>query len=560
MQTGRMRWFLAGFPLILTLSAAPGTSREAVPVASPQSAPAQSGRPNILVVMTDDMRIDELRYMPNVRAHLLSRGVEWRNSFSPYPLCCPARASFLTGRHVHNHRVYSHRKPWGYQAFDDSWTLAGALQRSGYRTAYIGKYLNGYGPDSPKAAPARRHSYTYVPRGWTQWRASPDGSPFRESDPRAGGTYRYFDLSLNVNGRIVGHGGEYSSAVIADNANQVIDRFSKRAGPWFLMVNSVAPHTGGPHEADDPAAISKPGGGLIRTPTPARPDWVKHHFDARIQHSPGVRADGGPAEADVSDKMALTRRLREPGSAEKVALREHARQRAEALFALDRGLGRMFDRLRAVGEYADTILVFTSDNGYLLGEHRWRNVKVLPYEASLRVPLLMAGPSIPVGVVRDAPVSTVDLTATVLDWANAWLASVDGRSVIPDLTSNRGWRHAVLTEGVFPHLRRRLGPSDGFGDPLSEFGVRTARYKFVRYVNGEVELFDLLEDPLELRSVDADPDYASVLQQLVDLWNAYRTCQGVSCRMPLPAPLQTAPDETTHLRVVMGQALRDYYG
>ncbi len=123
------------------------------------------------------------------------------------------------------------------------------------------------------------------------------------------------------------------------------------------------------------------------------------------------------------------------------------------------------DRLRAVGEYADTILVFTSDNGYLLGEHRWRNVKVLPYEASLRVPLLMAGPSIPVGVARDAPVSTVDLTATVLDWANAWLAGVDGRSVIPDLTSNRGWRRAACDRGSVPTPAAQAGAVGRFRRP-----------------------------------------------------------------------------------------------
>src|SRR4051794_23899238 len=110
-------------------------------------AAAAGTKPNIVMVMADDMRTDDLRFMPSVRRLLVGTGLSFRNSFSPYPLCCPARASFLTGRYAHNHHVYSHASPYGFESFDDHATLATALQQSGYQTGFVGKYLNGYGAE-----------------------------------------------------------------------------------------------------------------------------------------------------------------------------------------------------------------------------------------------------------------------------------------------------------------------------------------------------------------------------------------------------------------------------
>ena len=128
---------------------------ELVPVGSPP--PKQSRRPNIITILADDMRTDDLRWMPDVRRLIADRGLTFRNSFSPYPLCCPARASLMSGQYAHNHHVFSHARPYGFQAFDDSYTMATALRDGGYNTGLIGKYLNGYGEkelwnDTPRSA------------------------------------------------------------------------------------------------------------------------------------------------------------------------------------------------------------------------------------------------------------------------------------------------------------------------------------------------------------------------------------------------------------------------
>jgi len=470
--------------------------------------------------------------------------VTWRNAFAPTPLCCPSRASFLTGEYTHNHGVMSHNDPWGYQLFDDSRTLATALQAAGYRTGYVGKYLNGFGADVPRAAPERTDSYTFVPNGWTDWRAAVDETPYPESDPRHGSTYDYFHLTLDVNGELVGHPGRYSSDVLADNAVDMLDGFTAAPDPWFLMVNSTAPHHGAPREPDDPGPVYAASGQLEPMVTPARPEWVKGKFDDVIRRGPGLRPDG-TTEADVSDKMNQTRVRTELDDAERASVLEAARQRAEALFALDRALGRVFDRLRDSGELDRTILVFTTDNGYLLGEHRWREGKVVGYEPSYRIPMLMAGPGVPANENRYSPISMIDLTSTILDWADARLADTDGRSVVADVAADRGWTTPIGYEALLAGVHRSAGVP-GFPDARTSIGIRTARYAYLRYINGQVELFDLARDPLELESVAGDPAYANVRRELWRLWNGLQELP--RRRLPPPAAARPADLAGAHLR------------
>jgi len=505
-----------------------------------------AGRPNVLMIMTDDMRYDELTYMPNVRTQVLQRGLLWSNAFSTTPLCCPARASFFTGKLEHNHGVLSHRKPWGYQAFDDSHTLATALRAQGYQTGFVGKYLNGYGPDSPRVAPRLAHSYTYVPNGWTDWRGSIDQSPYHAPDPRSGSTYNYRHMTLNVNGRLVGHPGTYSSEVVTDNTSAIIKKFDRRAAPWFVVMNPVAPHYGGPHEADDPPKGFK---------TPARPNWVKGWYDDQIKRAPGIPV--GATEADISDKIRATRRFSELGPGDRASVTKIARQRAESLKALDRSLGPVFDQLASSGEMGNTIIVFTSDNGYMLGEHHYRQGKVVGYDPSYRIPMLMAGPGIPHGV-RSAPITLIDLSATILRWTGASLRGVDGRSRVPDVAADHGWNRPLVYESKFPGLHRRDGVT-GF-DNRTAIGVRTARYMFVRYASGESELFDLQKDPLEMRSVASWDSYAGVRSTLMKVWREVSYCKRADCRPLLPDSLQSDVATTTKLRDLLTSAQADYYG
>jgi N-acetylglucosamine-6-sulfatase len=265
---------------------------------TPASLASGTKRPNVLLVMTDDMRHDDVKYMPHVRQFIQSRGTDFRNMFAPTPLCCPNRTSYLTGKYAHNHNVWWHDAPWGYGSFDDRKSLGTALQSAGYQTGYVGKYLNGYGRMRPKAAPDHNPA-TFVPNGWTDWRATPDSTPLPESDPRSGSTYRYFDTTVNNNGRLEGHQGVYNSKVLANEGIEVLDRFTRTGKPWYLQINSLAPHHGGPVEHDDPYLV-----------TPARPNWVKGKFNSVITRGPGVPASGQP-EPDVSDK-ARPRAARDP--------------------------------------------------------------------------------------------------------------------------------------------------------------------------------------------------------------------------------------------------------
>jgi arylsulfatase A-like enzyme len=220
------------------------------------------------------------------------------------------------------------------------------------------------------------------------------------------------------------------------------------------------------------------------------------------------------------------------------------RQRAEALLVLDRQIGRLVTTLKRTGEYADTVLMFTSDNGYFLGEHRMRQGKIWAHEPSLRVPFLLAGPGIPRGTRYD-PVSTEDIPATILQLAHARSPyPLDGVSLVPSFRHDRGWRVPVVVEGleharVLQRAQARGRP--GFPTALTGTGIRTARWKYVRYVDGDGELYDLDHDPNELHNLYGRPRYAAVQRRLARLWAAYRSCSGASCRAELPGGLRVGP-------------------
>jgi arylsulfatase A-like enzyme len=517
-------------------------------------------RPNIGVVMADAMRTDELRYMPAVRRLVADQGLTFRNSFSPFPLCCPARASFLTGRYAHNHQVLSHTAPYGFGAFDDSRTLATALRRGGYRKAFVGKYLNGYGKQRSLVTGER--SLRYVPGGWTDWYAAvepPRGSGI------SGGTYNYLNTPFNINGRLdTSHRGEYQTNVLGRFSRELVTGYSRIDQPFFLYLSSVAPHFGGPREADDPAPVRRLDGRWSRFRTPGRPAWVRGRFDDRITRAPGLPSDGGPSEADVSDKPAPFSALPEINAKERRALTELARQRAEAVHVLDREVSGLVRTLKATGEWRDTVLMVTSDNGYFLGEHRMRTGKIRAHEPSLRVPFVIRGPGIPRGERFD-PVTTPGLTATIAELAGVRPPLPgDGVSVMPAFGADQGWSIPVLTEGLLDGgasgaagASRRAA---GFTDPRNTIGLRTARYKFTRYANGGTELYDLDRDPNELETRAEDPAYAGLRGRLAELWYAYKDCAGAECLTPLPADLRHDPGEVRTSTNLHSRGVRARHG
>ena len=435
--------------------------------------------------MTDDQTVESLRVMPNVQRLLAAQGTSFTNSFASFPLCCPSRATFLTGQYAHNHTVMGNRPPQGgYEKIRPTHanTLPAWLQRAGYHTIHIGKYLNGYGSDDP----------TEVPTGWTEWYGSVDPS-----------TYSFYDYTLNENGNLVQYGSQpadYQADVYTAKAVDAIRRLAPSARPFFLKVAYLAPHSGRPREPDDPSAQA--------TPVPA-----PRHRD-RFANEP-LPTPPSFNEADLSDKPQAIRNrpLLHPGRIASVA--ENYRQRLESLLAVDEGVASIVAALDAAGELRNTLIVFTSDNGFFHGEHRIAAGKVELYEPSVRVPLILRGPGVARAIVHPEAVVNADVPATIVAAARARAErTLDGRSLLP-LTGSPTlrWGRDILLETP------------------SYSAIHTPRYVYAEHATGEQELYDLVDDPHQLVSRHADPAIATVADELARRLARLRTCSGASCRM-----------------------------
>lgn len=536
----------------------PSSSTSPAGSAAPPTQGTGPGRqPNVLVITADDLRADDLRWMPRTRRLLGGHGLTFLNSFSPNPLCCPDRASFLTGKYSHNHRVLSHAEPYGFGAFDDSATLATVLTQAGYRTALVGKYLNGYGEQPTYATHA--DSLHYIPPGWSQWYGSTDHE-WQPGEHGHGGTYHYFSLASNVNGRIRHFDGQYTTRVTSQQTRHLLTRFSalRPAKPWFIWWTPVAPHTGGPVEPDDPKADHRVDGHRVEWPTPARPGWVKGMFDDQITHGAGTPPQR-PAERDVSDKPLYVRDFPPLTTSEKRSVMEVTRQRAEAAYVLDVQIAGTLRALRRTGEASHTVVVVNSDNGYYLGEHRKRQGKVTLHEPSIRVPMLMSGPGVPRGRRFD-PVTPEDLAVTIARWAGARLPDADGSDLRRTISrGDQGWTRPVVIEGLMSEHRYAHHHVDAsVMQGLNTVGIRTARWKLVRYSTGESELYDLRRDPLELHSLHG-PSTRAVRAGLTALWRAYAACAGPSCRTALPEAFRVGPRSTARITRHQDRARARYF-
>jgi arylsulfatase A-like enzyme len=326
-----------------------------------------------------------------------------------------------------------------------------------------------------------------------------------------------------------------------------------------MYVNYVAPHFGGPVEPDDPRGIHDDNGYPHRFDTPARPRWVRGRFNKIITRSAGLPKHGRPSEADISDKPRAFRRP-EPNRAERNGLRNLTRQRAEAVFVMDQQVGRLIRQLKRSGEWADTVFMFTSDNGYYLGEHRKLYGKIRAHEPSLRVPFLVTGPGLGRDEVRYDPISTVDVAATILDLADAAPPRrPDGSSRLPTMLSgDQGWSVPVLDEAAFTEGLALHPP--GFAWPRTSIGVRTARYSLIRSRTGENELYDLWRDPLQNHNVWRAGAYRQARRQLVAVWRRLRNCAGDRCRVALPEQLSTTAEETRRLGIRYWHGVTRAYG
>ncbi len=469
-----------------------------------RSEPASSAPrpPNVVMIMTDDQNASDMHVMPQTRRLIGGSGVTFANSFVSYPLCCPSRATFLTGRYAHNHNVLSQNPPrGGYGRLNGRHTLAVWLKAAGYRTIHIGKYLNGYGVKRSRA----------VPPGWTEWRGSVDPT-----------TYRYWGYTLNEDGHLVTYGRPrvenprtYQTDVYTRIAERAIRRDADR-GPFFLNVAFLAPHT-------EAGGYGSPG------PRPAPRD-VGRFSNARLPHPPSFN------EADVSDKPPFLRRQK-IGPHQQNAIVRRYRDRLETLLDVDRSVAAIIDTLRRTGQLSHTYVFFTSDNGLFHGEHRIKANKFFAYDPATRVPLLLRGPGIPHGVVSRELVANVDLAPTIVAASGATPSRrMDGRSLLrfaehPGVVTRR----PLLHEAPVP-LR------DSTSTPVkapSYSAIRRDRWLYVEWSNGSRELYDLKRDPGELRSLAGDRRYGRVRRMLGGQLHRLRHCAGGSCRMgrpTVPAP------------------------
>ncbi len=501
----------------------------------------QRDRPNVLVLMLDDMRDDDLQFMPNVQRLVADQGVRFTNTFSPQPLCCPARASFLTGLLSHNHHVWSHEDPFGFRVFDDRETLPRWLHESGgYDTTFMGKYLNGYGRQRRLDG---SESIRYVPPGWTDWRGSVDNASASGRPELYGGTYKYFDTTLSNNGRLEPHQGRYQTQVFSDITQDVVRRSAGSPRPFFVETAFAAPHVGGPGEEDDPEPFVRTDGHLQKFQSAARPDYVKGRFDHRITRlAPWIKRE------QVAAKPVFIRNQPPMAPYEEDAVLADYRQRAEAVSVVDDEVANIMETLERSGELDNTYVFVTSDNGYFLGEHRRRQGKILPYDSSLRVPLVMRGPGIPAGEERTDPFLMVDFAPTILDATGVPAgASMDGVSMLDVARDgDRGWRRPILTEsgprklsrGTLRRvtlLEREHGPSSlRFSQ-----GVRTGRYLYVEHASRDQELYDMARDPHQLDNLVDLPRYRALRRTLAAELDRLRTCAGTECSRPMPRRLWT---------------------
>jgi N-acetylglucosamine-6-sulfatase len=429
-----------------------------LPASSDRFEPAIAGvRPNVVIVITDDQRADQLARMPVTNTELVGKGVKFDRAFASHPLCCPSRTSILRGQYAHTTGIYTNGGSLGgWAGFRDRGleqsTLATWLDDAGYETALVGKYLNGYSA-----------STNYVPPGWDFWR---------------GGEPNHY----------VGGAGVYQTDLITRYADQFI-RGTPSLTPLFLYVSYYKPH-----------APSKPA--------------PRYAEDPRCD---GISTSGGESfnEEHVEDKPSPVRRtpLLTPEQQISVGTTLPTDQ-CRALLSVDDGVGAVLQALRDTDRLADTLIVFMSDHGLFLGEHRLQG-KVLTYEEAIHIPLVIRYDRVTGSVpsVDRRLVVNVDLAPTIADLLGLTVTpgcpdppygpcdgKFDGRSLMPLLDgSASGWRSSFLVENH------------------RSCGVRSNRYVFVRYNTGEEELYDLATDPYQLTNLlydDPPPEIQARRDQL----------------------------------------------
>jgi N-acetylglucosamine-6-sulfatase len=442
---------------------------------------ASARRPNIIFVLTDDLDYASAQKMPQIGSLLAEEGISFENAFTSQSLCCPSRATILTGLYAHNSGIKGNKPPdGGFEKFVseglEEGTIAARLQEEGYRTGFFGKYLNGYGNDDP----------AHVPPGWDEWYGK-----LKEQ--------KLYDYEINENGEEVSYGSEeedFFTDVLSGQATDFVRRAAPEEQPFFAYVAPTAPH--------GPATPAERHEGAFEGEEAPKPP----SFD----------------EEDVSDKPSWRQETGRMSEEEVSGIDDYHQQRLESMLTVDEMVRSLVEELEVAGELENTYIVFTSDNGWLAGEHRLKEGKDRAYEESTRVPLFVRGPGVPAGSTVEDLVLNTDFAPTFAELAGVEFGGTDGRSLVPLMRGeDPPWRSAVLLEGFVGKKDRVYG------------AVRTETHKYVEYGNGEKELYNLTNDPYELENIHetAAPSLAEDLKTRLE---ALRNCSGDGCREAEDAP------------------------
>lgn len=515
----RLRWLLVALLAGGLLVANPGHAPKAAP-------PDSRERPNIIFIMADDLDTaypdgNWLDNFPRLQELLADQGTTFQNNFVSISLCCPSRSAFLRGQYAHNNQIFTNMAPGGgFQKFhnlgEEDSNIATWLHDAGYRTILLGKYLNGYPGNLGRE---------YFPPGWDEWYSGQRNQ------------YQQFNYDLNENGKIVSYGEEpedYLQDVIRGKATDFIRRAADGDQPFFMWMTPYSPHspaTFAPRHADEFPDAQAP-----RTPTfnqedvSGMPSWVQNR--SRL------------TAAQIRNMDALYRK------------------RLQSMLAVVETIEDIIETLRATRQLRNTYVVFSSDNGFHMGQHRLTSGKNTEFEEDLHVPLIVRGPGVPAGRVLEHITVNIDLASTFADLAGVETPDfVDGRSLVPLLRRNppplRRWRQAFLMEhgfvatgadGLTPaSVSASLEPPDPFdltggapaGGPTLPppfQGVHTRNLVYVEYLTtGEREMYNLDEDPYEQTSIaeTADPR----LVRRLSVWlERLSNCAGAECRAAEDAP------------------------
>jgi N-acetylglucosamine-6-sulfatase len=444
-------------------AATPAAPVPVAPSAPLPTHPAAAGAPNIVFILTDDLAWNLVQYMPHV-LQMQKDGVTFTNYFVTDSLCCPSRTSIFTGRYPHDTGVFKNTgDDGGYSAFTnhglEQVTFARSLAAAGYRTAMLGKYLNGYEPPRDAAAP-----------GWSMWGVGGSNG------------YRAFVYNLNEDGKVVRYGAD-AADYLTDVLSGLGARFIRQSSgtPFLIELATYAPHAPyvpAPRDADAFPGLQAPRtASFDAAPDASAPGWLRHRSQP------------------LSD-------------ADKALIDRDFRKRAQSVLAVDKMIGELQEAVAAGGQTKNTYFIFSSDNGYHMGEHRLMPGKMTAFDEDIRVPLIVTGPGVPAGRTLDAIVENIDLCPTFTELASAAApANVDGHSLVPLLHGQTvpAWRTVALVEHHGPNKDPTDPdlPAARSGNPTTYEAIRLPTSLYVEYNDGTKEYHDLRTDPAEVRNTFA---------------------------------------------------------